>query len=146
MKVIKYFVFFVLFASMLPVVSSCEDGDDEEEEIVVGGRNQLFKQIIGSWMCSESYIVRDGKEWEEDDFEYMFGKKLEFHSDASYSTDFPVFDKTGIFEVGNNTITLIGDDGNTYTIEIIDANIIEWMKWQFTTKDGQIRRLLMYRS
>ena len=46
MKAIKYFVFFVLFASMLPIVSSC--GDEDEEEIGVGGRNNLFKQIIGT--------------------------------------------------------------------------------------------------
>ena len=144
MKAIKYFVYFVLFASMLPVVSSC--GDDEEEEIVVVGRNNLFKQIIGTWRCMDSYIFFDDIQQEVMEMDVMWNKIIDLHRDKTYSSDFPDFGETGTFELGDNTITLKSDDGDTYTIDIVAENIEECMTWRFTTKSGLKFRLEMYRN
>jgi hypothetical protein len=124
MKKMKLWSIMMLVVMMIPLVISCSKDDDNGPS-----GDELKKQAIGAWMCTESRDEGGGRVYNG----LMVGKEVVIKANNTYTSTSSTFGYTGTYNLSGNTITAKSNTG-TFVVNVkISGNK---MTWQGTASNG----------
>lgn len=113
-KQIKLWSMMMLMMMALPLMTAC--GSDDKDN---GGStgNDLLNKAIGTWMCTESTDISQGRTMEG----LMVGKEVTIRNDGTYTSTASTFGYTGTYTINGNQITAKSSSG-TFVVTVTINN------------------------
>ena len=139
MKKKTFWSIMMLMVMALPLMVAC--GGDDEGSSGGGAKDEdLIRQAIGTWMCTESTDSQQGQSYNG----LMVGKEVTINLNGTYTSTAPTFGYTGTYTVSGNKITAKSNSGGTFVITVTISG--DKMTWNGTANNGVTFRYVFVRE